>query len=126
MNFSQRELDEARLDLLRRRVTTFGTVVGLLVMALAGLQWVTSAVILSQPVNRPGRIGMFEGVLVGLALVVVPRVRRRGYQRTTLRKLVWRTILIVTLAAISQTRSRWRIEVMACRRSCSRRRGCCG
>lgn len=103
MNFSQRELDEARLELLRRRVTSFGTVVGLLLMALAGLQWVTSAMVLSQSVGRPGRVGMFAGVLVGLALVVMPRVRRRRYNRTTLRGLVWRTIWIVSMSALSQT-----------------------
>ncbi len=102
-HISKGEFDQARLELLRRRVIIFATVVGLLLILLSGLQWWLSAVVLAQQSTRPGTIGMAAGLFVGLALIAFPRVRRQRFAQTTLRSLIWRTTLIVIASAVSQT-----------------------
>jgi hypothetical protein len=102
IEFSQRQFDQARLDLLRHRVTTFGTVVGILLILLAGLQMWASSLLASSHTAGPGYVGTLTSVLVGLAIIIMPRIRRRHIQQTTLRSLVWRTIWIVIISVISQ------------------------
>ncbi len=102
VELSQREIDQARLELLRRRVTTFGTVVGLLLMLLAAIQLWVSSVLPSGSGARPGLLAALGSIVVGVAIIVSPRVRRRQIQQTTLHSLVWRTIWIVTFTVLSQ------------------------
>lgn len=102
-NLSQGEFDQARLELLRRRVTTFATVVGLLLIVLSGLQWWLSMVVFAQHATRPSNVGMVAGLFVGLVLIILPRIRRRRFAQTALRSLIWRTIIIVITSALSQT-----------------------
>ena len=102
-NLSQGEFDQARLELLRRRVIIFATVVGSLLILLSGLQWWLSTLVLPPRSTRPSNIGMMAGLVVGLALITLPRIRRHGYSQTTLRSLIWQTIIIVITSAVSQT-----------------------
>ncbi|MBX3359483.1 MAG: serine/threonine-protein phosphatase [Phycisphaeraceae bacterium] len=102
LELSQREMDEARLGLLRQRVASFGTVVGLLLILLAGIQWWLRSSVLPEPDTRAGRAWVIVGLATGVAIIVLPRIRKRRLQQLTLRALVWRTIWIVTMAALSQ------------------------
>lgn len=104
LELSQQEFDLARLEILRRRVRTFGAVVGALLVLLAGIQYWISSSILSRSLTRPELIGAMAGVLVGLALTLRPLLGRPRFDQSSLRSLVRRTIWIVTMAALSQTR----------------------
>ncbi len=100
---SQGEFDQARLEILRRRVISFATVVGALLIVLSGLQWWLSTVVLAPRSTRLSNIGMLAGLFVGLALITLPMIFRRGFAKITLRSLIWRTTLIVIASAVSQT-----------------------
>jgi len=102
-NLSQGEFDQARLELLRRRVIIFATVVGSLLIVLSGLQWWLSTVVLAQHSTRRSNMGMMSGLFIGLVLITLPRIRRQGFSQTTLRSLIWRTIIIVIISVVSQT-----------------------
>ena len=104
-SLSQRELDVARLELLRRRVTTFATVVGAIIILLAIVQWWIATFLLKQQVAGPSYLGLFTGFWVGIALMVMPRIRRKSLQQATLKNLVRRTNWIVIITVLSQTPS---------------------
>lgn len=103
LSISQHELDQARLDLLRRRVTLFGVVLGLILIVLGAVQWWISVGVLGQTLTRSRTVSLLLGVMVGVILIVMPRLRRRTFQNATLRSLVWRTIAIVIMSVLSQT-----------------------
>lgn len=98
---SQRELDEARIELLRKRVTTFGTTLGVLVLGLASVQAAFAFGVLHAPRDQAlVRVGLT--VLLGLALIVIPRLRRARFSRLTLGALVLRINWLVIMSVLSQ------------------------
>jgi hypothetical protein len=102
LGISRVELDAARMEILRRRVTTFALVLGLLVVALAGVQALVAYRVLDLAVSvkSVGRIAV--SALMGVVLIALPRLRRRRLRRLSLRRLVRRTNVLVLLAVISQ------------------------
>lgn len=102
VHISQDELDSARLDILRRRVTVFGLVLGVLIFVLVAVQLYVMVRVLDLPLNRPQLLKVAGGALTGLALIMAPRIMRRRMQRRTLRSFLWRTIFIVLIAVLGQ------------------------
>ncbi|MBK7403537.1 MAG: serine/threonine-protein phosphatase [Phycisphaerales bacterium] len=99
---SKHELDTARMELLRKRVSTFGTALGALVLALAGVQaGFAFGVLHLEPKDKPLlRVALSAGL--GVMLIVLLRRRRAKHTRLSLRALVFRTNWLVIMAVFSQ------------------------
>lgn len=102
VHISQDELDSARLDILRRRITTFGMVLGVLSFVLVAVQLYVMFRVLNLSLTRPQFVKVAGGALTGLALIMAPRIMRSRMQRRTLRSFLWRTIFIVIVAVLGQ------------------------
>jgi sigma-B regulation protein RsbU (phosphoserine phosphatase) len=96
---TSRQLDAARLELIRRRVIVFTFAVGALLILLG-----TAPLILSeQPMRAVKRAGLLGNIMAGIVLTVVPLFRlRRRRETMTLNQLVRRTTFIVVLAVAVQ------------------------
>ena len=96
---TSRQLDAARLELIRRRVIVFTFAVGTLLILLG-----TAPLVLSgQPMRAVKRAGLVGNIVAGAVLVVVPLFRlRRRRETMTLRALVRRTTYIVGLGVAVQ------------------------
>jgi serine phosphatase RsbU (regulator of sigma subunit) len=98
---SARELDQARLDLLRQRIATFGLLLGAAIVVVAVLTIVLARG-LELPVRRPQLAAAGLSVLAGIGVMVMPRIRRERFGRASLTWLIRRTQLLTVVAALSQ------------------------
>lgn len=102
VNISQKELDSARLELLRRRIARLGLVVGTILLGVTALQaWVALGV-LHRPLNRTTLTSLATGALASAAFIVMPRIRRARFAKASLRRLSWRTMMLVLVATFGQ------------------------
>ncbi|MFO0963502.1 MAG: PP2C family protein-serine/threonine phosphatase [Phycisphaerales bacterium] len=99
---TQEQLDAARLALLRQRVVTLGTVTGAILILLSALQTWIALETLPRPLSTSWMIRLGSGALAGVAFIVMPRLRRGRWATTSLRRLSWRTMMLVALAAFGQ------------------------
>lgn len=99
---TKQELDAARMDLLRRRVSTFGTVLGVLVLALSGVQAVVAFGVLHLPPEGKPLVRVLVSAALGVLLITLLRRRRVRHTRLNLRALVFRTNWLVIMAVFSQ------------------------
>lgn len=97
---SSQELDEARLDMLRRRVSTFGYVLGGLILLLIGVQ--VAVALRAGPIKANQRTGFIISSVMAIIVMTVPRRRTRN-RREPLRRTVHRTQAIVVASVLSQT-----------------------
>lgn len=99
--FSDYELENARLDVLRKRVRWFSMTLGILVVLLAAIQTVIVFTLID-PSKRPTVVSISIGALLGLGILLSPLLQRTSINQLTLRKLVWRTLLLVLVAVLTQ------------------------
>lgn len=99
--FSDYELENARLDVLRKRVRWFSTTLGILVVLLAAIQTIIVFTLID-PSKRPTIVSISIGALAGVAILLTPLLQRTTIDQLTLRRLVWRTLLLVLVAVLTQ------------------------
>ncbi len=99
--FSDYELENARLDVLRKRVRWFSMTIGILVVVLAAIQTVIVFTLID-PSKRPTIVSISIGALAGIAILLTPLLKRTSVDQLTLRRLVWRTLLLVLVAVLTQ------------------------
>jgi hypothetical protein len=97
---SDREIDAARLDLLRKRLMTFGHVVGGLILLLVAVN-ALGIQLIGRPIKAPEKVAMAVSIAAGLMVMIAPHRRRRA-ARSTLRRLIHRTQLMVVASVLSQ------------------------
>lgn len=100
---SARALDQARFELLRRRLAWFRVAVALILVFNAVAAALVAARWHDRPLTRPQRVSLVLMGLMGLAIVAVPFVRRFRIRDRTLKALVRRVSIIVVAAVIGQT-----------------------
>src|ERR1041385_4812782 len=92
---SARELNEARLTVLRRRVAWFRIAVGAILIFNSAMAYIISAVWQRRALSRPDQSGLGAMVFMGVGGVLVPWLRaRRRPPPATLRGLVRRVSII--------------------------------
>lgn len=99
---STAELDAARLEDIRRRVELYGISLGILVLAMGGVLWLV--ITFSPDTGVPSRhaVTLISSVVLGLAIMVIPRLRRQTIRSRSLNSLVWRVTLILIAVVVSQ------------------------
>lgn len=99
---AERELDAARLEIVRRRFMTFALVVGVLSIALAVI---TYLLIIGLQDRLPRKIEWFSilaNIVAGVAVMTIPRRRRRRLENANLERILRSTSLIVLAVAGAQ------------------------
>lgn len=102
MQITKSELDAARLELLRRKITHLGLVVGIILLGITALQAWVALELLQMPPTRSTLLRIFASAFAGLAFIVSPRLRRGRFANTSLRRMTWRTAMLVLVAVIGQ------------------------
>src|SRR3954470_17857080 len=100
---SARALDEARFELLRKRLAWFRIAVALILVFNAVTAALVAARWNSRPLKRPEAVSLVLMGLMGVAIVAVPPARRFRIRDRTLKALVRRVSIIVVAAVIGQT-----------------------
>ncbi len=99
---SHRELDEARLQMLRVRFRLFCLIVGAIVILLtllsASVAWTSPAV---NP-SRAQRISLLANLLVGVLVAIMPQLRAQRFADLALPSMIRRTNVVVVMAVFSQ------------------------
>jgi serine phosphatase RsbU (regulator of sigma subunit) len=101
---SRRDLEAARLELLRRRVWWFRVALAVVLVAGVVFAWLVATRWQGRVLGRPEILGLLATCFMAVALVVVPWARGRLWPGTdTLERIIRRVTLTVIFAVFGQS-----------------------
>lgn len=103
--FSAAEMDSARLQMLRDRVIIFATVTGILVIALTGISTWVGLRLNDGRLTRGEWTSISGGYIMGIMLMIMPRLRRGRLARESMNQIVRRMTIVLCAAVFTQVTS---------------------
>lgn len=98
---SQTQIDEARLVLLRTRMRVFTSLLGVLLLVIASVQYyaVTHR---AEPQTRPMFLVVWSTAAAGVGMILMTLVRRHRFAQSGLKSLQFRAMFLVVLSVVMQ------------------------
>ncbi|MBS0197049.1 MAG: serine/threonine-protein phosphatase [Planctomycetes bacterium] len=103
MSTAPSELDAARLDLLRRRLTFLWAMLGVLTVLLAVLPVWVAWNVQHRELRRPELFATIVNIAMGCWLMIVQRVRGGRFGRLDLKGLIRRATMVMLASVMTQT-----------------------